>query len=954
MSAFTSALDLASLTATRGIRIIGAGAGDRTGYSLASAGDVNGDGLADLVIGMDPQSAPVGGFLTAYVVFGRPNPWGDIDLGHLGSAGFRITGAAFDGLPTYGLDVSAAGDVNGDGFGDVLVGAGLENTQGRFNNGASWVVYGKDGSFDSIDLTQPLGTAGARIDGVAAGDYTGRTVASIGDFNGDGYGDVLVGGQYFTSYGPGAFAGSAFVVFGRAGGLTGVDLAAPGAGAFRIDGAPGDNIGRRVASAGDFNGDGLADIITAGLFSQQGVDPSTASAFVIFGKTAGFGTLNLANLGQGGFRIDGISVGSSALVDVASAGDINGDGFGDLIIGSPGADNNGRTDSGSAYVILGRASGFGTIDLNNPASYAFRIDGAAQYNQTGFSVSSAGDVNGDGFSDILVGGFLAGSNFRPFSGSSYIVLGGGGGFSNIDLAQTSASVFRFDGAASDDRQGFAVAAAGDADGDGFSDILLGALTADPSGQVDAGTSYLLFSQSQGNATFRGTTLSETLRGTPDADSIQGLAGHDRLFGNAGNDTIDGSAGHDTLDGGPGIDIMIGGPGDDVFFLDNPGDGVVEVPDGGDDTAWLGAAGALTIGANIEIIRLFAAASQVTGSGSDEQIVANANLASTIAAGGGNDTIWGNSLTNGLNNVQGGDGDDIIRGLDGNGSFAGGQGNDQYVIGNTTARIVELPNQGTDTAWVTVNGYTLDPNVEILRLGGTAIQVTGSEGDEQLVANPLLASSIDARGGNDVVWGSAFGSLLNGGNGDDIIRGQGGADTMLGGNGNDQFAVVNNSTMLIEAEGAGDDTAWIAVNGYAVGANIERINLSGAANTAIGNAADNIIAGNPLMGNAYLVGGAGSDLIFGSAFADVFRGDSGNDTMYAQGGADRFVYNAPNWGYDQINGFVQGQARLDFTGSGIAFSQMFLQSANGNTQVEFGGSAILVFGVASLSAGDFLF
>jgi len=104
------------------------------------------------------------------------------------------------------------------------------------------------------------------------------------------------------------------------------------------------------------------------------------------------------------------------------------------------------------------------------------------------------------------------------------------------------------------------------------------------------------------------------------------------------------------------------------------------------------------------------------------------------------------------------------------------------------------------------------------------------------------------------------------------------------------------------------------------------------------------------------GAGGADTIWGSAGADTLIGGGGNDVLYSQGGADRFIYDTPDWGYDQVAGFTAGQAKIQFTaGSGVTdFSQLFLNMAGGNTQVEFNGHAILVFGVASMNAGDFVF
>ena len=426
---------------------------------------------------------------------------------------------------------------------------------------------------------------------------------------------------------------------------------------------------------------------------------------------------------------------------------------------------------------------------------------------------------------------------------------------------------------------------------------------------------------------------------------------DTLLGNALANALTGNAGDDTLDGAAGRDTLTGGMGNDQYLIDDAGDVIVENAGEGTDTAWVNAPTATTIGANVEITRLFGAGAAVRGSGTAEQIVANPVLSSTIDGGGGDDVLWGSALANTL---SGGAGDDIIRGQGGGGQFAGGAGNDQFVVANLATTLFENPGEGTDTAWVTVNGYTSGANIEIIRLAGTATNVTGSSSAEQIVANPTVGSSLSGGGGDDVLWGSTFADALNGGPGDDIIRGQGGGDVMMGGTGNDQYVVLDHAVNIIEAAGEGYDTIWYAVSGATLAANTERANLSGLANSVAGNAADNVIVGNPTLANAYLVGGGGDDTIYGGAFADLFRGDAGNDVLYSGGGADRFVYQGPGFGYDQIAGFSQGLAKIDFTGSGIGFAALFLNSAGGNTQVEVYGSAVLVFGVASLSVSDFIF
>jgi VCBS repeat-containing protein len=269
-----------------------------------------------------------------------------IDLSTLdGSTGFRLDGAASDDRSGY--SVASAGDVNGDGFDDVIVGAPGADPDG----GASYVVFGKAGSFAStLDLSTLDGVTGFRLDGVAIGDTSGRSVSSAGDANGDGFDDVIVGA-------PGADpSGASYVVFGKAGGFaSAVDLSSlDGATGFRLDGvASRDYSGISVASAGDVNGDGFDDLIVGARAADVGGNYSGAS-YVVYGKAGGFAsTVDLSTLdGTTGFRLDGAATYDFSGHPVASAGDVNGDGFGDLIVGAESADPGGNY-SGASYVVFG-------------------------------------------------------------------------------------------------------------------------------------------------------------------------------------------------------------------------------------------------------------------------------------------------------------------------------------------------------------------------------------------------------------------------------------------------------------------------------------------------------------------------------------------------------------------------------------------------------------------------
>jgi FG-GAP repeat len=248
----------------------------------------------------------------------------------------------------------------------------------------------------------------------AAFDLSGGSVASAGDVNGDGFDDVIVGARNADPGGSGS--GASYVVFGKAGGFAAtLDLSTlNGTTGFRLDGAAaGDVSGISVASAGDVNGDGFDDLIVGASQADPGGEFSGAS-YVVFGKAGGFAeTIDLSSLnGTTGFRLDSAANAFSGR-SVASAGDVNGDGFDDLIIGAPGAGGG----SGASYVVYGKAGGFAaTFDLSTlDGTTGFRLDGAASFDQSGFSVASAGDVNGDGFDDLIVG---------ADSGASYVVFGG--------------------------------------------------------------------------------------------------------------------------------------------------------------------------------------------------------------------------------------------------------------------------------------------------------------------------------------------------------------------------------------------------------------------------------------------------------------------------------------------------------------------------------------------------
>ncbi len=369
-----------------------------------------------------------------------------IALGGLdGTNGFKLVGVAnFD---LTGRSVSTAGDVNGDGFADLIVGADTADAGGT-DRGTAYVVFGKAGGFGtSLPLGTLDGTDGFKLTGVADADFAGISVSTAGDVNGDGFDDLIVGATGADE--GGTNRGAAYVVLGKASGFApSLSLGAlDGSNGFRLAGAAdNDRAGYSVSAAGDVNGDGFGDLIVGAIFASEG-GGFRGAAYVVFGKAGGFApSLALASLdGTNGFKLAAAADGDFAGVSVSAAGDINGDGFGDLLVGAHRADEGGY-DRGAAYVVFGKASGFGaSLPLSSlDGTNGFKLAGVSDYDYTGRSVSNAGDINGDGFDDLIVGALRAidsGLN----RGAAYVVFGFGAPDVTIAANGKSATFTDWDG-----------------------------------------------------------------------------------------------------------------------------------------------------------------------------------------------------------------------------------------------------------------------------------------------------------------------------------------------------------------------------------------------------------------------------------------------------------------------------------------------------------------------------
>ena len=459
---------------------------------------------------------------------------------------------------------------------------------------------------DRIPLSTLDGSNGFILNGIDANDYSGFSVSSAGDVNGDGYDDLIIGAPWA---GPnGGSSGETYLVYGGASapGTGGVlDLSdLDGTNGFTLTGIDEDDLsGRSVSSAGDVNGDGYDDLIIGAWFADPNGDSNAGETYVVYGGANAPGTggrFNLSSLdGTNGFTLTGIDAGDLSGFSVSSAGDVNGDGYDDLIIGADGADPNGIFGAGETYIVYGGASAPGTGGRFNLSTLngtnGFILTGIDAFDQSGRSVSSAGDVNGDGYDDLIIGAPWAEPNGGG-SGETYVVYGGAnapGTDGVLDLSDLDGSNgFTLTGIDVFDQSGLSVSSAGDVNGDGYDDLIIGARGADPNGDSRAGETYVVHGGATGTESLvpvmaSGTAAADNFTGNAGADSFTDIATNDVVRGGAGDDVIrvtaldfaaiDGGMGRDTLVlDGAGLSLDLTGAGhagvDSVEVLDLSGTG----------------------------------------------------------------------------------------------------------------------------------------------------------------------------------------------------------------------------------------------------------------------------------------------------------------------------------------------------------------------------------------------
>ena len=950
---------------------------DYFGSSMASLGDLDGDGVGDLAVGADQDDTA--GVSRGAVSVLLLNANGSV------KSSVKLTSAA-NGGPTlsycdyFGSSLASLGDLDGDGINDLAVGATGDDTGGAYRGAVYVLMLNANGTVKSRVKLANNTNGGPTL---ADADFFGRSVAALGDLDGDGVTDLAVGADRDNTNG--TDRGAVHVLLLNANGTvkSSVKLASGTNGGPAL--ANTDNFGRAVTSLGDLDGDGVTDLAVGASGDDTGGDNRGAVHVLLLNANGSVkSSRRIAHQATGGLTLSNLDgFGGS----VASLGDLDGDGITDLGVGAIG-DDAGGPSRGAVHVLLLNANG----SLKSRAKLASGVSGGpalGDYEFFGRSVAALGDLDGDGVTELGVGATGDDTNgsgrgavhvlfLQAFLGPAVSVTASTHGVLEDGATNVNFVFTRTGGTSESLTANFSVGGSATLNNDyqttgadsfssaaGTVTFAIGASTATVSifpiadASLETNETVVLTVLANPNARViepnvassglvndepanvridlagrlvltdlaaRADRLTVTFNSVTQqlviADPVNALTtgagvligrnevripiaeitqrfllaelgdGDDRLTlsslpaavfalgtsvqGGAGNDILEGGAEHDAFDGGLGNDILTGG--------------------GGADT--------------------------ISGSGGNDRITANSTVGVSISGGSGNDTITtgaGNdSITAaaGADRITSGAGNDQIFGGTGNDTVDAGTGND-FVLGQDDNDSI-LGGDGDDSLQGSDGADFLD--------GGTGKdRLFGVGGDDRLVGGT----------DNDSLFGDAGNDTLDGGAGTDQLRGGFGVDDLDGGTGSDRVSEEGDTDFLIIGLQLSSP-----LFGTELTRNIERFNLNGGPGN---NLLDGRQATVPVFltgndGNDTLLGGALNDFLFGGNGADVLSGGAGIDTIDGGLGTDYF-YEKADADFTVTGLRVVSTMTGDETAVGI--ERIALVGGDGNNRLDATASSVRV-------------